>query len=96
MIYQRHMPREELFSAQLEMLMQNGRLATVVSHLIGVGATLVLWKQQEKATCPQHLHTRKDTKHITQCCGRGAALQCKASSCHFCKSPKQLHTSPAI
>jgi diguanylate cyclase (GGDEF)-like protein len=43
MIYQRHMPPEELFSAQLEMLMQNGRLATVVSHLIGVGATLVLF-----------------------------------------------------
>jgi diguanylate cyclase (GGDEF)-like protein len=43
MIYQRHMPREELFSAQLEMLMQNGRIATVVSHLIGVGATVALF-----------------------------------------------------
>jgi len=43
MIYQRHMPQEELFSAQLEMLMQNGRLATVLAHLIGVAATLLLF-----------------------------------------------------
>jgi diguanylate cyclase (GGDEF)-like protein len=43
MIYQRHIPREELFSAQLEMLMQNGQLATVASHLIGVGATIAMF-----------------------------------------------------
>jgi diguanylate cyclase (GGDEF)-like protein len=43
MIYQRHMPREELFSAQLEMLMQNGRLATVVAHMIGVAASVILF-----------------------------------------------------
>ncbi len=48
MVYQRHMPREELFAAQLEMLMQNGRLATVVAHLIGVGATIFLfWSYTE-------------------------------------------------
>ena len=40
MIYQRHIPREELFAAQLEMLMQNGRLATVSMHLVGVLATV--------------------------------------------------------
>lgn len=43
MIYQRHMPREELFSAQLEMLMQNGQLATVTAHLIGVAATIAMF-----------------------------------------------------
>ncbi len=43
MIYQRHIPREELFSAQLEMLMQNGRLATVSAHLVGVVATMALF-----------------------------------------------------
>ena len=43
MIYQRHMPREELFSAQLEMLMQNGRLATVNAHLVGVVATVMMF-----------------------------------------------------
>ena len=43
MIYQRHIPREELFSAQLEMLMQNGRFATVVTHLIGVVATVLMF-----------------------------------------------------
>lgn len=43
MIYQRHMPREELFSSQLEMLMQNGQLATVSAHLIGVAATMVMF-----------------------------------------------------
>ena len=40
MIYQRHIPPKELFSAQLEMLMRNGRLATVLVHLIGVMATI--------------------------------------------------------
>jgi len=43
MIYQRHMPREELFSAQLEMLMQNGQLATVTMHLVGVLAAVGLF-----------------------------------------------------
>ena len=43
MIYQRHMPEEELFSSQLEMLMQNGRLATVSAHLIGVAATIAMF-----------------------------------------------------
>jgi diguanylate cyclase (GGDEF)-like protein len=43
MIYQRHIPREELFAAQLEMLMQNGQLATVTAHLIGVGATMAIF-----------------------------------------------------
>lgn len=43
MIYQRHMPREELFASQLEMLMQNGRLATVSAHLIGVAATMAMF-----------------------------------------------------
>ena len=43
MIYQRHMPSEELFSAQLEMLMQNGRLATVSIHLVGVFATILMF-----------------------------------------------------
>ncbi len=43
MIYQRYMPREELFKAQLEMLMQNGRLAMVVTHLVGVAATLMMF-----------------------------------------------------
>ena len=43
MIYQRHIPREELFAAQLELLMQNGQLATVTSHLIGVGATMAMF-----------------------------------------------------
>ncbi|MEJ2533801.1 MAG: GGDEF domain-containing protein [Halioglobus sp.] len=51
MIYQRHIPREELFSAQLEMLMQNGRLATVVAHLIGVVATVAMfWPFLELST----------------------------------------------
>jgi diguanylate cyclase (GGDEF)-like protein len=43
MIYQRHIPDEELFSAQLEMLMQNGQLATVTAHLIGVAATIAMF-----------------------------------------------------
>ena len=43
MIYQRHIPRDELFAAQLEMLMQNGQLATVTAHLIGVGATMAIF-----------------------------------------------------
>ena len=43
MIYQRHIPPEELFAAQLELLMQNGRLATVSIHLLGVLATIALF-----------------------------------------------------
>ena len=43
MIYQRHIPSEELFSAQLEMLMQNNRLAMASIHLIGVFATVALF-----------------------------------------------------
>ena len=45
MIYQRHIPREELFVVQLEMLMQNGRVATLSAHLIGVIATIILFWQ---------------------------------------------------
>ncbi len=44
MIYQRHIPDKELLSAQLEMLLQNGRRATVYTHLIGaLAAALVFW-----------------------------------------------------
>jgi diguanylate cyclase (GGDEF)-like protein len=43
MIYQRHIPREELFAAQLELLMQNARLATISAHLAGVVATVALF-----------------------------------------------------
>jgi diguanylate cyclase (GGDEF)-like protein len=45
MIYQRHIPREELFVAQLEALMQNGRVATLSAHLVGVIATVLLFWQ---------------------------------------------------
>ena len=43
MIYQRHIPREELFAAQLEMLMQNSRLAMASIHLVGILATVALF-----------------------------------------------------
>lgn len=43
MIYQRHIPPDELFSAQLEMLMQNGRFGTVTLHFVGVLAALTLF-----------------------------------------------------
>jgi diguanylate cyclase (GGDEF)-like protein len=44
MIYQRHIPPQELITAQLEMLLQNGRRATIGLHLAGVIATvLVFW-----------------------------------------------------
>ena len=44
MIYQRHIPPQELIAAQLEMLMQNGRLATISMHMVGLLATVVmLW-----------------------------------------------------
>ncbi|NQY03301.1 MAG: GGDEF domain-containing protein [Halieaceae bacterium] len=42
MIYQRHIPREELFSAQLELLMQHGRVATISANLVGVIAVIAL------------------------------------------------------
>ena len=45
MIYQRHIPREELFVAQLEALIQNGRVATLSAHLVGVVATIILFWQ---------------------------------------------------
>jgi diguanylate cyclase (GGDEF)-like protein len=51
MIYQRHIPPEELFSSQLEMLLQNGRLATVSAHLVGVAATVMMfWPFMELTT----------------------------------------------
>jgi diguanylate cyclase (GGDEF)-like protein len=43
MVYQRHIPPQELLAAQLEMLLQNGRLATFTMHLVGVLATLVMF-----------------------------------------------------
>lgn len=43
MIYQRNIPHEELISAQLEMLMQNGRFATISMHLVGVIAAIVMF-----------------------------------------------------
>ncbi len=45
MIYQRHIPGDELFVAQLEALMQNGRVATMSVHLVGVVATVILFWQ---------------------------------------------------
>jgi diguanylate cyclase (GGDEF)-like protein len=41
-IYQRNIPAEELFSAQLELLMQHGRVASMSSNLVGVLATMAL------------------------------------------------------
>ncbi|MEM1112076.1 MAG: diguanylate cyclase [Pseudomonadota bacterium] len=43
MIYQRHIPREELLSAQLEMLLQNGRVSVVYANAIGIIATVFLF-----------------------------------------------------
>lgn len=44
MIYQRHMPQEELFASKLEMLIHTGQFTTMCTHLIGVAATVVmLW-----------------------------------------------------
>lgn len=44
MIYQRHIPRQELFSAQLEMLMQNSRRATIAMQCLGAcGAAVLFW-----------------------------------------------------
>ncbi|NQX90321.1 MAG: diguanylate cyclase [Halioglobus sp.] len=43
MIYQRHMPREELVAAQLEMLMQSGRRSTISLHFVGIVATVAMF-----------------------------------------------------
>ena len=43
MIYQRHIPRDELLSAQLEMLLQNSRVSVVFANLIGILAALALF-----------------------------------------------------
>ncbi len=43
MIYQRHIPPQELLAAQLEMLLQNGRRATLGLHLVGVIATVLMF-----------------------------------------------------
>lgn len=43
MIYQRHIPKDELFSAQIEMLMQNSRVATLGVHLAGIFATMLMF-----------------------------------------------------
>lgn len=42
MAYQRQIPDEELFSAQLEMLMQHGRIASMVANIVGILAFLAL------------------------------------------------------
>ncbi|MFK8049179.1 MAG: GGDEF domain-containing protein [Halioglobus sp.] len=42
MIYQRNIPREELFSSQLELLMMNARFASVGTNLVGVVVCLLL------------------------------------------------------
>jgi len=42
MIYQRNIPNDELFSSQLELLMMNGRFATVGTHLVGMVASMLL------------------------------------------------------
>ncbi|MFT4614439.1 MAG: diguanylate cyclase (GGDEF)-like protein [Bacteroidia bacterium] len=44
MIYQRHIPQAELIAAQLELLMQNGRIAMIGMQLVCVvGAVLMFW-----------------------------------------------------
>jgi diguanylate cyclase (GGDEF)-like protein len=43
MIYQQHIPKEELFAAQLEMLMQNSRVATLGVHLAGIFTTVLMF-----------------------------------------------------
>lgn len=42
MVYQPKISREELFSAQLELLMLNARFATVATHLVGIIASIML------------------------------------------------------
>ncbi|WOJ96769.1 GGDEF domain-containing protein [Congregibacter brevis] len=44
MIYLRNIPEDELFSAQLELLMQHGRVASMMANLIGaIAAMALLW-----------------------------------------------------
>jgi diguanylate cyclase (GGDEF)-like protein len=43
MVYQRSIPQEEMFCAQLELLMQNARGATVAANLAGVAAACALF-----------------------------------------------------
>ena len=43
MVYQRQMPGEEMISAQLELLMQNGRMAMVVTQLVAVVAAMMIF-----------------------------------------------------
>jgi len=43
MIYQKHIPQQELFAAQLELLMQHGRVATISSNMVGVLAVVLLF-----------------------------------------------------
>lgn len=43
MIYQRNIPLDDLFSAQLEMLLVNGRIATIFANMLGVLATIALF-----------------------------------------------------
>lgn len=43
MIYQRHIPPQELVAAQLEMLLQNGRRANISMHLVGLIAAVVMF-----------------------------------------------------
>jgi diguanylate cyclase (GGDEF)-like protein len=50
MVYLRSIPEEGLFSAQLELLMQHGRVASMTANLLGVGMTLaVLWPYFESS-----------------------------------------------
>ncbi|MEO1080018.1 MAG: GGDEF domain-containing protein [Pseudomonadota bacterium] len=51
MVYLRNIPAEELFSAQLELLMQHGRIASMMSNLLGAVITLlILWPYFEALT----------------------------------------------
>lgn len=43
MIYQRHIPEEELFEAQLETLIQNSRIATLSAQIVGILASIALF-----------------------------------------------------
>lgn len=43
MVYQRSMPPEEMVAAQLELLMQNGRMVMVVTHMVGVAAMVMIF-----------------------------------------------------
>lgn len=44
MIYQQHIPEKELFAAQLELLMQHGRVASMSANLVGaLIAMLLVW-----------------------------------------------------